>query len=351
MKYFTLIKLLALFAFVCGCSPKSQSLSDMLAQAPGTRHLLYVASGSCYAGGAPTSVGSGTIAAFNTIDGRMERMVIDYNSFSPGDNPVSIVDYDTDHLLVLVENAAGRRIDIVNKAGSTLTTYLANAAGLNAVMRSMTKLADNSLLVSKSNSIEKFSVAKARVLQGASPYVNAPGLGCATSTTLISSVTTLPNGKILFAHSAATPNNKLALISSTGYATTADCLTSQAAPNTTAMPSALLFHSSGKLLAAYGSSTASSNFVYAYDVDMIANTISNPTAAFNDASTVNGPSAIAEDPTTGEVYVANGNQNFNTIEKFTFDPTTKLLSRVPGQPFLGSQIYTRCVSDMKVLTE
>jgi hypothetical protein len=205
--------------------------------------------------------------------------------------------------------------------------------------------------VSKSNSIEKFSVAKARVLQGASPYVNAPGLGCATSTTLISSVTTLPNGKILFAHSAATPNNKLALISSTGYATTADCLTSQAAPNTTAMPSALLFHSSGKLLAAYGSSTASSNFVYAYDVDMIANTISNPTAAFNDASTVNGPSAIAEDPTTGEVYVANGNQNFNTIEKFTFDPTTKLLSRVPGQPFLGSQIYTRCVSDMKVLTE
>jgi hypothetical protein len=351
MKHSLLNITIAFCCFSISCSPESKSLSDVLMDSPTGKKLLYVASGTCYAGGVTTSTGSSTIAAFDVTDGRLERVVVDYNTLSPGDTPIGITEYDANRILVLVENASGRRIDLVNKNGSAIVTYLVNATAMGSAVRSITKLSDNSLLISKSSAIEKFSSGKARVTQGANPYVNAPGLGCATSTTLISSVASLPNGKIVFAHAAATPNNKLGMISASGYATTADCLTSQAAPATTALPTALLYHSSGKLLAAFGSTTSASNSVQAYDVDQTANTISSATTAFFDAAVINGPSAIAEDPRTGDVFVANGNSAFNSIEKFAFAPTTKALSRQAGPPFLGTQIYTRCVTDMKVLSE
>jgi hypothetical protein len=275
--------------------------------------------------------------------------VIDYNEYNPGDSPVAIAEYNHDYILVLVENAAGRRIDLVSKDGKNVGFYLANTTALSAVGRAMAFLSDFSLLVSKSTAIEKFNSAKSRVTIGASPYVNAPAGSCATSTTLISSLAVLPNGKILYAHAAATPNNKIGMISAAGYSVAGDCLSAQAAPNTTALPTKILLHSSGQMLVAYGSVTAASNVIYSYSVNPTTNVISGATASWTDFSVVNGPSSMVEDPVTHDVFVANATSTFNTIERFHFDPTTKLLTRVPGQTYKLSSIYSRCVADMKVM--
>lgn len=347
LKYLNLILALSLLSASCG--KKSESFSDASGSSANSDRMLFVASGGCYAGGVATSVGAFTISAFNLESGMLERIVVDYNSLSPGDAPVGIAEYDAKTLMVLVENAAGRRIDLVKKDGSAVSTYLTNSTALGGVVRGLAKLPDNSVLVSKSTAVEKFSPAKSRVTQGASPYVNAPGSTCATATTLISSINSLSNGKILFTHAAATPNNKISIIAATGYATTADCLASVASPTTLAMPTVALVHSSGKLIVSFGSTTAASNFIYGYDLDVTSNIISGATAAFSDPSIIYGPSSMTEDPETGAVFVANGNSAFNTIEKLRFNSSTKVLTRDPGLPFIAPQVYTRCVSDMKVL--
>ena len=345
-------------AFLTACaSSESEHLAETPSAAPpaspapaATRKSLYVASGSCYAGGVTTSTGSGTVVTFDPANGALEKVLVDYNSFSPGDMPVGIAEYDADHILVLIENTAGRRLDLIRKDGSGGSTFLTNGTALNGVLRTLLKLADGSYLVSKSTAVEKFAPSKARVTQGANPYVSAPGGTCATSTTLVSSIQQLGNGKLLYTHAAASPNNKLGLISATGYAAAADCLASQASPTTTALPSASLYHSSGKLLVAFGSTTLASNFIYAYDVNETTNAITGATPAWTDNAFVNGPSAMTEDRDTGTVYVANGNAAFNSIEAFGFDPATKLLSKSSPLPFTPVSVYTRCVTAMKVMS-
>lgn len=309
---------------------------------------LYVVSGGCYGGGVTTSTAASTVSRFNKKTGAFDKLLIDYNSMSAGDNPVSVVDKDANTLFVATENTGGRRIDIIKKDGSSWGTYLSNTTALSGVIRNLRLLSDGSLLVSKSTAVEKFNAAKARILVGANPYINAPASSCATSTTLISSLATLPNGKIIFAHAAATPNNKIGVISASGYSTTADCLSTQAAPATTALPTAILMHSSGKLLVAYGSTTAGSNYIYSYSINATTNAITGATAAYSDITNVNGPSAMTEDPETGDVFVANALNTFNTIERFSFDPTTGLLTKIGSAPFISPQVYTRCVSSMVV---
>ena len=315
---------------------------------------LFVASGSCYAGGVATAQGSATVVAFDAGTAAFERVIVDYNSISPGDMPIAIADYDSGHILVLVENTAGRRIDLVSKQNAQVTTFLTNAAAFSVVgniFRGMAKNADGSLLVSKTTAIERFSSSKARILQGANPWVNAPAGACATSTTLISALTVASNGKIIFAHAGATPNNKIAMISATGYAAAGDCLTSQTAPTTLALPDTVLIHSSGKLITAYGSTTLASNLITASDLNVTTNVIGTATTAFSDPTIINGPSAMAENTTNGQVFIANGNGTFNTIEKFNFDSNAKVLTVATPTTFIGMNIYSKCIADMKVISE
>ncbi len=278
-------------------------------------------------------------------------MVVDYNSVSPGDSPASFVEYDANSILVLVENASGKRIDLVRKDGSALSTYLLNSSALTGIMRKLLRLPDGSLLVSKSTAIEKFSPTKARVTVASMPYVNSPGGSCANSASLITGLATWPDGKILFTHAASSPNNKIGVISASGYSSTADCVATQAPPTSLALPTSPLMHSSGKLLVAYASTTPSANTIHAYDVNASINSISNATVAYTDPVIVFGPTAIAEDTATGAVFVANGGSSFNSIEKFSFNSSTRLLTRTSSTPFIGPQVYTRCVTDMKVMDE
>jgi hypothetical protein len=158
----------------------------------------------------------------------------------------------------------------------------------------------------------------------------------------------LSNGKLLFIHAAATPNNKIGMISSTGYVAAGDCLTTQAAPFTTSLPTAMLMHSSGKLLVSYGSTTSASNVIMSYDVDATANTISNAVTAYSNQSVVIGPSAMTEDTETGIVYISSATVGAESIEAFSFNSTSGTLTRIGSQAFIPLSQYVRCVSGMVV---
>lgn len=348
--YLLLASVLGLAFASCG-TESGEPLQPSLSSGDGSSssYGLYVASGTCYGGGVVTSAGSGTIAVLDPDTGSLRRIIVDYGSTSPGDLPVAIADYDADHIIVAVENAAGRRLDLVRKDGSGLFTYLTNATALNGILRAMSFGSDGTVLVAKSTAIEKFSPSRARITQGALPFVNAPGGACATATTMMVDVKTLSNGKILYAHAAATPNNKIGLISATGYTVVGDCLSTQAAPATTALPTAILPHSSGTILVSFGSTTNASNSIQAYDLNITTNAFSGATTAFADVSLVNGPSALAENPVDTSVYVASSLSTFNTIERFSFDPATKLMTRTG--PTMGPQYYTKCISSLKFIPE
>lgn len=348
---FKKISKIILIIFLCmaqpACDGNSSAPFNNSALNNNTKYL-YVSSGSCYGGGVATSAGpTNSIARYSLDTGALINVVVDYNKLFPGDSPVSITEYDADNFLVLVENTAGRRVDLVNKTTGSVSSYIINGTALSAVLRSLVLLSDFSLLVSKSSAIEKFNSSKIRITSGANPYVNAPAAPCATSTTLISSVTTSASGKIVYTHAAASPNNRIGVIKTTGYAVAADCLAGQAGPVTTALPTRAIFHSGGKLLVSYGSTTAASNVVYSYDFDDSTGALSNATSIFSDSSIVNGPSTMVEDTETGDVFVANVISTFNTIERFSFSSNT--LTRLTTTPFIPADAYTRCVSDMKVM--
>ncbi|CAN5562220.1 hypothetical protein BH10BDE1_BH10BDE1_29090 [soil metagenome] len=312
-----------------------------------TRYL-YVASGSCYAGGAPVSTGNSTITKFDIETGAFAGLVADYNTYGNGDQPASVVNFDSANLLVAIENAAGRRIDMLNRNGSAPTTYVSNATALNGILRHISVLPDASILVTKASAIEKFTAGRARVTQGALAYIVAPAAPCATSTSAMTSTTLLPNGKIVFTHAAATPNNLVGIISSTGYASAANCLSGTAAPTTTSLPTSSLYvPSAAKLLVAYGSSTATSNVIQSYDVDLAAGSLSNEVEAFNDQTIVSGPTRMVQDASTGFIFVANGSSGLNNVEKFTLagDGT---LTKVGTVPFVTSSVYTRCITSLEV---
>lgn len=340
------IALLASALTILGCA---ESLTSQAFNASvSARRYLYVASGACYGGGVTLSTGSATVVKYDLQNGAFSSSIVDYNSFALNDQPVGIQFFPGDKLLIGIENAGGRRIDVVGRDGSGLTTYLANTTAINTTLRGLTVLLDGSILAAKLTAIEKFSPSRARVTQGANPWVNAPAAPCATSTTAMSNVTTLTNGLIVYTHAAATPNNRIGVISSTGYVAAADCKASLAGPTTTALPTAVVFHSGvNKLLVAYGSTTAASNFIYSYDINASTGALSNATLAYSDAAIINGPSAMTVDPDTGVLYVANATNSFNNVQRFSV-ASNGTLTLIDSLPFINSTIYSRCISGMLV---
>ncbi|MBN8541570.1 MAG: hypothetical protein J0L82_14345 [Deltaproteobacteria bacterium] len=334
---------LALFTTACSETLSGEEFNSAVLN----KKFLYVASGACYSGGVAASTGSATVAKYDLTTGVIADLVIDYNTFGLGDMPSAIKKFANDTFLIGIENAGGRRIDIVARDGTGLTTYLTNATALNAAFRDLAVLNDSSILVAKATAVEKFAPSRARVTQGANPFVNAPAGACATSTTVMSSTITLPDGKIVYAHAAATPNNKVGVISASGYAAVGNCLAAQAAPATTALPTSVAYHLlSGKLLVAYASTTSASNFVYSYDIDLATGVISNPIAAWTDFGIVYGASKMIIDQETGFVYIANGAATYNNIEKFSL--SAGVLTKIGTTPFINTGIYTRCIAGLEI---
>lgn len=335
----------------CQKQPEDENQNGSSSNPDSTRYL-YIASGSCYVGGLTASSSAKTIARIDLATGNIHDVIVDYNTASPGDAPVGLVNADGNSLLALIENASGRRVDRVTKtsSGNAYQTYFTNATALNAVLRSMITAPDGALLISKSNSIEKFA-AKTRV--GTAPYVSAPAGACATTNVNITAVAVTPSfGHILYAHANTAPNNKIVAIKSTGYAVAGDCLNGTAISQTTAMPTGMVYiPSSNDILVTTGSTTAASNLVLSYPITETATTVSvgSQTVAYNNQSVIYGPSAIAYDAQTGYVYIANGSTSLaNVIEKFTYDGTTKALTRVGSVPFAGAALQTGCITSMFV---
>lgn len=346
------------------CKQPRELSSDDDSDTPAAQgDFIYVSSGTCYAGGATTLAGVQTITRFSLSSGLYERTVADYFRLSgvTTEMPNAIAGYSDTKLIVGVETGATtRRLDLVDTAGNAVQTYLSNATAFNQVLRHVFMMTDGSVLVSKgatppagtTGAIEKFNSAKARITQGANPLVNNPltngGATCTGSNVTVAASISLPtSGKILLAH-AGTGASRLAMISATGYATTADCLATIAAPVATAMPTAMVRHPSGDILVAYGSATTASNYIYSYKVNETTNVINSATLAFFDPSIVMGASAMTVDPDTGDVFVANGASTFNSIEKFTYNSTTQTLTRVGTAPHISPSVFTRCVSGLHV---
>jgi len=337
---FLVLSVLVSFSLLLAtCGKKQDSSGESGAE------FIYIASGTAYAGqGVTTSSASNTIAKYNS-DGTLNMILEDFTEY-PGDTPVAMIDYDDDYLLLAVENTAGRRLEKVAKDGSGRVVLIQNATAFSAALRSVARSSDGGYLVSKGTAIEKFTLTKSRVTIGATTaYVNAPGSTCATSTTLAPNIQVLPSGNILMLHAAASPNNQINVIASTGYTGTTDCLSTTEGPTANHYPTTSLLHSSGKLLVAYSNGTAGVNDIYSYDLSDTA--LSNPILAARDPGVLSGMSAMAE-MSDGSVLVSMMNQNFNTIEKFTFNSSTGVLTRVGTTPLIEPNLYIRSVSAMVV---
>jgi len=371
--------LVAATAFFSGCSNTSKVTESPTTTTPSptdgtsTARYLYVASGQCYSGNGITTF-TGTTASnyiyrLSTSTGLKEMQITDYYTagLNTGDSPISLVDNGSEGLLVLVGNngVGGGSIDKLAKelaAGPTLYSF--NSGMHDGDFRNMVKLSDNALLFSKSTAIEKLTMGKARVtIAGTNPYVSSPGGSCATTATLITALAELGNGNLVYAHAAASPNNKLAIISASGYASAADCKATQAAPQTTTYPTAMVYISSVKqLLVAYGGAavTTGINSIQVYDMDETTNTFGAPTALYDLAGypatypyQLFGISAMTFDPVDNSLYVATAITTATTavnyaIEKFTYNSTTKTMTRVGSAPFYNYGIDTKCISSLMI---
>jgi len=297
-------------------------------------------------------------------------------------------------------------ISVPKSAPLSFATYYANPTVLSGIVVGLYKDEEGSLLISKSTAVEKISASPIRLPAGANPWLNAPAGNCATSTTNISNVLSLPKysgtstGKVVFTHQGATAAlNRIGITAYSGYFAAADCLagvqisgvTHTKAANLTAntvafnatgtSPTAAVFipHANGtitgKLLVAYANGQTSNNAAGVYnlnhglvmwDVDEPSATsavLSNPIVVYDDSTILYGVSAMSYDSLSGYVYVATAgepgaaNQTTNgygyNVERFSvaFDSTNApSLTRVTisGKPFIKGGATTKCISSLAV---
>lgn len=327
---------------------------------------LYVSTGLCYSGTNTTfttATASNLVYRLNLSSGQKDMTFADYNSSTtPGESPTSVVEYDKDNLLVTVEITAGgsRKVQKVPKSSNSIRSdFSSNTTALSAALRFIFKTADNGFLVSKSSGIEKFTNIGVRM---GAPYIGSNlGATCGAANANITSIATSPSNKIFYTNAAAS-NNRWGVISANGYTGASDCLAAQAAPAATAYPVAITYlAATNQVIVAYAGNaiTTDLNSIYVYDFDDSTNTISNPTKIY-DANTyvsagylLYGISAMTYDSTDNSLYVATAVSTATTvvnyvIEKLSYNPSTKALTRVGTIPFYNYGVDTKCISSLMI---
>ena len=311
---------------------------------------LYVASGTCYAGGVTTSNPANAIYKYNLDTGQRVETLVDYNSVSPGDSPVSLANFNDQTVLATVENANARRIDEVNKSGLGVSPFLFNSAAFTATLRNLAITADGSYLVTKAAAVEKFTNFRTRFLNGTNPYINNPtATACTGMNTALTFTLELSNGAVVVGSAAATPNNKIASFNPTGYSATTDCLSSKSGPTTTALPTAAVNVAADTFLVAYSSAASGDNVILSYQYSPSTTNLSaaTVTTALSNSSLAFGVSAMAFDASTNTLFVANSPQGGERIERFSWNPTTHTLTRIGTTPFIQSGDLT-CMSGLAI---
>lgn len=341
-----------------GCA---KAIQDAVNSASSVSRYLYIATGSCYVAGLTSESFSRRVSKVRLDNGVIDSTIADYNT-AGSEYPTGLVNLDNDYMAVLVENSSGRRIDKVNKKrvipNSDISTFIPSNAGLSSQLRAMIGTSDGGLVLSRSAALERFTSSKTRVIVGASnPFANLTLGTCAGSTTLITAMAALSNGKIAFAHAAASPANRMGVISSAGFNVAGDCVAT-AAPSASYYPTAMVYIPSlttpntGQMLVGYGpnaAATVGADAVITYDVNETTGAMTLVGDAFRDTNVLRGISAMAYDPSTLSVYVANGSTSQgNTIEKFFWNPVSKTMTRVGTSPYIGVNADTKCVTSMIV---
>lgn len=359
---FVIVAVFGLIA-VGGCAKEpdeSSSSSDS--------RYLYVASGACYSGANTTftaTTASNLIYRVRLSDGGLDAVIADYLSApsNAGDSPAGMVNGDDNYIYALVENATAglRRIEkIEKKANGARSMFSNNSTALSVQLRDLFKLSNGDFAVAKNTGIEYLTTGNVRL---GAPYINATAAPCNTSTTLISDILTLSNGKFVFLHAAAA-QNRIGIFAATGGTT---CSTAQAAPTANAYPTAAFYDAANaKLVVAYAgnATTTDLNSIYVYTVDESTNAITNPQKIYDAGGypatypyLLYGISEMTYDSTTGTVYVATATTTATTvanyaIEKFTYNPTqigvdnTQVLTRSGSTSFVQYGGDTRCISEM-----
>ncbi|MEN9722972.1 MAG: hypothetical protein RJB38_958 [Pseudomonadota bacterium] len=355
LKFLTVSAMISASLSVMGCelfgkgsSSSSNVTSGQPGPTPSGEKYLYVTSGSTYVGaGVTTDVAVQTVSRYR-LNGTFDRVVFDYNrNAGAGDQPVDIVNYDQKAVLVLVENSSGgRRIDRVNKDGSGTFLFIQNLSALNGVLRSFASTFDGGWLVSKSSAIEKFSSNRGRVTPiSATAYVNNPQGACAATNTLVTEVLQGPGNTIIYLHAGASPNNKVALVKSSGYVSSTDCLSTVSAPSAAHLPTAALMHSNGRLLVAYSTGAATAAEIYSYPIT--STSIGSGTLAYTNLSVLKGVTSMIELPDS-TIAVASAAVGYNAVDQFSYDVSTDILSRVGTTPMIFSEVYLRSISALMV---
>jgi hypothetical protein len=359
----------------CAKAPKNDTTGNSAAATP---KYLYVATGACYSGNSVTTftnlTASNQVLRLKLEDGSLDRVIADYyaSPSNPGDSPITVVNYDADHVLVLVENTTtvgARRIEKIKKNDPTnRTTFTNNTTALSAQLRNMIQLNDGYFLISKSTAAEKHKDGNNRLMAGANPWLNlaTPASACTTSNTLISAVAQLPSGLLAFAH-AATSQSRIGIVSALGYSVAGDCKAGQTSPLATSFPTAMFYDSENKfMIVSYGGSTTVDNMntIYAYTIDETTGAITSPQELYDAngfGSTYNyllfGIPSMHYDAENKIVYIAT---TINTaaaavnyrIEKFSYDPTKIGVSNSNVLTHLGTfydyAIDTKCISSMTI---
>ena len=363
-----IFKFILILTLIAGCDQKkkdSQSEeTNPSTSAEAKIKYLYVTTGACYSGGNTTfttTTASNLIYRLSLTNGQKNLQLADYYSLpaNPGDSPISLIEQDSENLLILVENTTGRRIEKLAKSNNPARPlFSSNSTVLSSTLRQMIKTSDNGLLISKSSGIEKISSQGMRI---GTPYVASNmGATCGTNTN-ITAVATTTSGKIFFTNAVAA-NNRFGVIAANGYSTASDCLAVQAAPNVNSFPVAITYlEAYHQVIVAYAGNSLSPdiNSIYVYDFNDSTNTLSNPTKLY-DANTyitagylMYGISAMAYNSDESSFYVSTAISSATTvvnyvIEKLNYNPVSKTLSRVGSIPFYNFGVDTKCISHLLV---
>lgn len=391
-----------------------QQVEDEFASLGGNG-MLYVSTGVCNSGQGMVTYTSGTatrtIEKFATSNGASQGSLFDYSSALAGMpalmSPIGLLNSGSD-LYTLNEGGAGQRnlIRIPKSDPYAYATLVANnSTAFTGALMNFAIDDEGSYLISKSTAIEKFNSTGTRLTASGAAWVNAPAGGCASSTTSMTAVITLPTssgitGHVIYSHQGATSStNRLGVIyGGTGYINTSNCLagvqinttTHAKASNlasgtitfnaTSTSPSAMVLvpYTSGtvvgKLIVAYsngltsnavsGSVTTLNHGIVAWDVNRptpATVSLTNPVVLVEDHNKVFAVSALAYDASTSSLYIAVGgnlgssNQSsvgYN-IEKYTLNLTNAAttgptLTRATSQPFILGGSNTKCISGMAV---
>lgn len=359
-------KIMFLFFLVlsaCSEKKKEETPETVAAISPAIPKYLYVSTGACYSGTNTTflaATSSNQAYRLNLTTGQKDLSLADYYSVpaNPGDTPVGLVESDSTNLMVLVENTAGRRIEKFAKSASpSRQIFSSNTTILSAVLKSIVKTSDGGFLIAKTAGIEKVSSQGVRL---GAPYIGTNlGATCGAANANINNVAVTPSGKILYTNAVAA-NNRWGVISPNGYTVAADCLAAQAAPDANAYPVAIQYiTSANQILVAYAGNSLNVNLnsIYVYDFDDSTGAISNATKIY-DSNTYTaagyllyGISAMAYNPDDSSLYISTAISNATTvvnytIEKLTYNTSTKILTRALNVPFYNYGVDTKCVSSM-----